>query len=104
MRVTCLFICHGDGVDGIQANYTLQNGSTLVGLTHGMGNKNCTKQLIEFKEGEMIVDIEGKTQVKFGYISQLTLYTATFGGLLSIYGPLESVVIMMSHSLLVVSQ
>ena len=87
VRVASLCICHGDGVDGIQANYTLEDGSTLVGFTHGMKDKNCTKRLIEFKEGETIVHIEGKTQVTFGYVSQLTFFTAILGGLPSVYGP-----------------
>ena len=86
VRITSLNVCYGDAVDGIQVNYTLEDGKTLVGFSHGVTEK-CAKKLIEFKEGESIVHIEGKTQATYGYISQLTLFTVTVGGLPSTYGP-----------------
>ena len=86
VHMASLSICYGDAVDGVQVNYTLEDGKTYVGFPHGVTEK-CTRKLIEFKEGEVIVRIEGKIQVTFGYISQLKLFTATLGGLPATYGP-----------------
>ena len=86
VRIASLAICSGDAVDEIQVNYTLEDGKNYVGFSHGVTEK-CTKKLIEFKQEETIVRIEGKTQVTYGYISQLTLFTMTIGGLPSTYGP-----------------
>ena len=86
VHIASLSVCHGDAVDGIQVNYTLEDGKTLVGFSHGVTDK-CTKKFIEFREGESIVRIEGKTQATYGYVSQLTLFTATVGGLPSTYRP-----------------
>ena len=86
VRIASLIVCYGDAVDGIQVNYTLEDGKIFVGFSHGVTEK-CTKKLIEFKQGESIVHIEGKTQTTYGYISQLTLFTTTIGGLPSTYGP-----------------
>ena len=87
VHVSSLTICDGDAVDGIQANYTLEDGKSFVSFIHGMKNSHCTKKIIEFKEDETIVRIEGKTQASFGYISQLTLFTTVVGELPFIYGP-----------------
>ena len=88
VRIASLSVCYGDAVDGLQVNYTLEDGKTFIGFSHGGGVAvKCTKKHIEFKEGETIVHIEGKTQVTYGYVSQLTLFTAMIGGLPSSYGP-----------------
>ena len=89
VHIASLSICHGDGIDRIQANYTLQDGKVYVGFPHGARvTKNCTrKNVIEFTEGETIVYIEGKIQITYRYVSQLTLFTSTPVGLPSIYGP-----------------
>ena len=86
-RVSSLTVCHGDVLDGFQATYTLQDGKSFVGFSHGMENSNCTKKIIDFMDNEMITRIEGKIQVSFRYISQMTLFTTIDGGLPSVYGP-----------------
>ena len=86
--IATLHICYGDAIDGIQVNYTLQDGKTFVGFVHGVIEKCTGEKLIEFKEGERIVRVEGTTQRYYDYISQLTFFTSNPGGLLSnVYGP-----------------
>ena len=79
-----MLICYGDVVDGIQLVYTLQDNGTFVAYPHGKIKDNCVKDSnmskIVFKEGETLVHVEGLIQIKWRYISQLSLFTSLNGG------------------------
>ena len=78
-RLHSILICYGEMIDGIQPVYVLEDNSTFVGHPHGNNliNEKCTnKSKIVFKEGEVLVHIEGMIQIKWHLISQLTLFTS----------------------------
>jgi hypothetical protein len=79
-----VLICYGDMVDGIQLVYTLQDNGTFVAYPHGKIKDQCDKDSnmskIVFKEGEKLVHVEGLVQIKWRFISQLSLFTSINGG------------------------
>ena len=82
-RLNSIRICYGDMVDGIQLIYMLQDNGTFVAYPHGKIRDNCGKDSnmskITFKEGETLVHIEGLVQIKWRFISQLSLFTSISG-------------------------
>ena len=91
-RVGALNICYEELgiVYSIQLSYTLQDNKTYSGPIHGLcptkPGHNITEKLLNFKEGEIIMRIQGKvTDEEYG-VSELTFFTST-EGLLSSYGP-----------------
>ena len=84
-RLHSILICHGDGIDGIQVVYILEDNSTFVAPPHGKINDKCSKDSnmskIVFKESETLVHIEGWIGTWWDYhTSQLTLFTSVDGG------------------------
>lgn len=79
-----VLICYGDMVDGIQLVYTLEDNGTFVAYPHGKVKDNCGKDSnmskIVLKEGEILVHVEGLVQIKWRFISQLSLFTSLNGG------------------------
>ena len=83
-RLRSLRVCYGDAIESIQLIYSLQDGNTFIGTVHGKANKQqCPEDSkvskIVFKENETLVRVEGLTQTKWKYISQLTFFTSMDG-------------------------
>ena len=83
-RLHSLRVCYGDAIEGIQLIYIFQDGNTFIGTVHGKANKQqCPEDSkvskIVFKENETLVRVEGLTQTKWKYISQLTFFTSMDG-------------------------
>ncbi len=78
-----VLICYGDMVDGIQLVYKLQDNGTFVAYPHGKIKDQCGKDSnmskIVFKEGETLIHVEGLVQIKWRFISQLSLFTSING-------------------------
>ena len=83
-RLHSVLICYGDGIDGIQAVYILEDNSTFVAPPHGPINDKCSKDSkmskIVFKESEILVHVEGLINKWWDFVSQLTLFTSVDGG------------------------
>ena len=93
-RVSTLSICYEELgiVYGIQLSYVLQDNNSYSGPFHGAcptkPGINITEKLLKFKEGEMMVRIQGKVTDEgdiYG-VTELTFFTST-EGVLSSYGP-----------------
>ena len=83
VRVSGLKIRHGNQVDAIQATYELLGGMELVAFNHGGTGGSPT--IVEFEEGEVIVQMKGKTNNVL--VDQVTFVTKKKDGTTATYGP-----------------
>lgn len=84
IKLTKLFIYHGDSVDSIQAEYQLLGGSTVLGKKHG--GDGGTLSIVCITPGEHIVGLKCKSRGDF--VDQITIFTAKRdNGTITHYGP-----------------
>ena len=83
INVTALRIRHGNQVDSIQADYQLLGGGSFTGSNHGGTGGQPTE--VCFSEGEVIVEMSGKTNNTL--LDQVTFTTRKPDGSTGTYGP-----------------
>jgi hypothetical protein len=72
----------GSKVDAIQATYTLSDGSTFNGSTHG--GSGGTAHVINLADDETIISVQGRSGSR---IDQLMFTTRNTSGVIKVYGP-----------------
>lgn len=83
IRISKLFVHHGDSVDSIQAEYQLLGGGKILAKKHGGDGGGLS--IVSLDAGESIIGLECKTRGLL--IDQLTFTTRKENGTIVHYGP-----------------